>query len=1386
MADQVVNIFLSSPSDVQAEREAAERVVNSLNAEIGMELTLNLIRWEKNFYTASSGFQDQISGTEDSDLVICIFWKSLGSELPEHYRRTDGVLPTGTEFEFEAALNRSLKGPDQVPDILVYRKTADVLFHADTAELEQQQFARFKAFWGRWFRNEQGHYVAGFHTFEDLSDFESQLRMHVRQWIERRTGEITWQDGCPFRGLESFDLEHAPIFFGRDRDVSRLRARFLANALRGVGMLVVAGPSGSGKSSLIKAGLLPNILQTTSLPDLPRFAVQRAFRPSDLAHDWPSTLAWLLFEHAALSDAFSQGDATTPDKLARAMRAAPSAGAMFIEGALNRLAPDDTKKSALILLLDQMEELFAWPTQDQHSFTEFLEECTKTGTVFVVASMRSEFVSRIPDLPALRELTEIDEVTGASAPIITISAPASADLRDIIQKPAQAAGLRYEAGDGARSSLDLRIEQDTPPEALPALQFLLAKLYAMRDGPILTHNSYEKLGGVSQVMARAGDTALQALTDEEQSAFASLARRLVVIRSVEGAAISRPVEESELAKDELRVASVLVKAGLFVRGVRAFRIAHEALLSDWARLAALVSRDRRLFEARYRLGLQARSHADLARSAPARAKSALLTGHALSEGQELQSNWSAQDIGTEVPELPGFIDASIAASRRARLRVRAAVLGIAAVIFGAMVVTMIQIQRAGEFELRAQLQASTAKAAQASLRTGDWPVAVAEARRARSLAQNADTLSLAVSVSLGADSEELVEIRAGDHVEVGFTQQGTLYALEADGKLSIGRSRIAFPAPTRPQERYLDGFAQDSGAAVALTNLGKGFLSRDGEGFEPFTWWSGDMPPPRSQLLKTSNGFVVLIAGRGSFTTPGLPRTPWSILRCTTSVQPISCEDEPFEIDVDRGTQLRSLVVSPDHHFVAYSTSPRGFTHTLYLTELNTNALPKHLGEFEGIRQMVFAESGKTLLIRAKNPEFAGTISQPRRKIFAVNLEGEPKTRTFLELSDSAFSFGANFASSEVFYDCGSQILCVDDDGHTKRKLTRLVASPYSMAMSKDGLQIATIALGELRHWSFADEASSVSILPEASSTGFRALWVSPDKTIFAMERDMFVHRWSPDGTYSKRLGNQILTNNSSLHNIAGLADGTLAMVYGIASVGEYDPSSDTTQFTKTPFAVSRIALNPAGGWVAAGLQGLVRSQGLVPAPDGLRVGGLTSHGEDIFFSTIDGGLWKVVGAGSERAVPYSQSEDTQAGLSLDVHPDGRFISVTRSDRKVLIHDLKNELAPAQLDLPTADSRTVAFSPDGTRIAVLTSAGDLGIWNFDAATNTVAPHVFTDPIPPALVRNVDGPALRQGNWIAWADNDRISIASETGDIIILSIDPDVIDARLNALHVIYE
>lgn len=607
MAPQHFRIFISSPSDVFAERERVERVITRLNGEFGGGL-LEAIRWERSYYTAAKTFQDQIALPSETDLVICILWKRLGFELPPEYVRPDGTTPTGTEYEFEDAMAAArAKG---TPDVLVYRKAAPVLLNAEQVELERAQFEALKTFWARWFRTESGHFTAAYQSFDTTDQFETEVEDHIRQWLARHkvaSAGVTWpieQRGSPFRGLQAFDAAHADVFFGRRRVVERARERLTDAARRGTPFLLVLGTSGSGKSSVARAGLLPRLTQPGAVPgvDVWRCCVMR---PSE-GDSPPHALARALYRPESLPE-LAEGDNPSPADFAQLLSSAPDAAARAVRLALSRGTAaiaaregfDRAVEARLLLVVDQFEEALA-PPEAREVFARALAALAASGVTWVVATLRSDLYALFQASAALMALRD----GGAQLDLVP---PSATELAEIVTGPAAAAGLKFDTrpdGTGLDEVLTGAADQ---PGALPLLQLALDALFEARDPQgLLTFAAFDALGGLSGVVERRAEATLAALDADAAAALPAVLRAVVDVTD-DGVVTSRAALADAFAQPSAarRLIDGFVAARLLLLDTQGaltrVRVAHDALLSGWPRAAALIERDREMLRTRGRV-----------------------------------------------------------------------------------------------------------------------------------------------------------------------------------------------------------------------------------------------------------------------------------------------------------------------------------------------------------------------------------------------------------------------------------------------------------------------------------------------------------------------------------------------------------------------------------------------------------------------------------------------------------------------------------------------------------------------------------------------------------------------------------------------------------------
>jgi len=703
MEEQHFRIFISSPGDVGEERVIAGRVVDLLAGEFGQFLDLEAVLWEHEPLRATDHFQQQIIPPSKTDVVVCILWSRLGTRLPEKFVRRDGSpYGSGTEWEFEDAAQSYRKYG--TPDLLVYRKTLEAVAGLSDKEallkrLEQKE--ALDTFIERWFGSPDDSFKAAFHTFETADEFESLLEAHLRRLIESNLPEhligaepgaqrIMWRQGSPFRGLSSFEFEHASVFFGRTRAVGEVKRAIAARAGAGSAFLMVFGMSGSGKSSLIRAGLLPTLSQPGVIEGvgLWRWCI---LRPGNAAGDLFDGLAQALLGLNALPELAELADVKL---LASYFRNVPEEAIQPIGKALARAAEQaalaEGAVARLALVVDQMEELFTSEELDpaeRASFITMLSALAQSGQVWVIGAMRSDFYHRCAEEPNLVALS-------ADAGQYHLVPPSPVELAQIIRSPARAAGLHFEVAAETGDHLDdvLHASAARDPAALPLLQFTLEEMFKLRsEERVLTFEAYERLGGLAGALSRRAEEIVAGLDPAVQAALPAVFRSLVTVGSEEDApAAARRISLDWVAAvpERKAVVDAFVGARLLVAdraddGSAVVRVAHEALLEHWPRLRAWLEEDREYLRARARVS----AAAERWRKEGAVADLLLPEGKALAEGEALLARRDELD-----PEVVDYVEASLEAQRARFERAQAAhrrrfrIASVAAVVLGLLAI----------------------------------------------------------------------------------------------------------------------------------------------------------------------------------------------------------------------------------------------------------------------------------------------------------------------------------------------------------------------------------------------------------------------------------------------------------------------------------------------------------------------------------------------------------------------------------------------------------------------------------------------------------------------------------------------------------------------------
>lgn len=837
-----IKIFLSSPGDVNEERVFADRVMKRLADRYAPIARLSPVIWEHEPLLASSTFQDQIEKPSATDIVVCILWSRLGTRLPGHIQREDGSrYDSGTEYEFEDAW-RAMQQTGR-PDLLVYRKMAEPLISlADDAQAEERlrQKRALDGFIQKWFHDQDGSLLAAFHAFGDSAEFEEAFEVHLDKLIRRRLEELgidpaptgqaetdmpgdgpRWE-GSPFRGLDTFRFEDAPIFYGRTQAISGVLSALRRKA-DDAAFVLVLGCSGSGKSSLVRAGVMPLLVEPGVIEGVGLWR-RAEFRPSQARDDLFTAFAAALTAPEALPELLSDG--TTRAELADLLRDNPKGAAPLLKGALAQAAQKAAYADAedavaakkglseadrtamrqkiaatapqarLALLVDQLEELFTAAAIDQparDAFMEAVAALARSGRVYVVATLRADFYHRSMEIPALAALKQADGQ-------FDLLPPTPAEIGQIIRLPARRAGLRFEEHPetGARLDDTLRDVAASEPDSLPLLEFTLEELYQARSPQnVLTWAAYDALGGVAGALGRRAEDAYQALDAQARAALPQVMRQIVHVGlGQDQAATKRPATLSAFAEGTAarRLVDAFIAARLFVVGGDedgpSVTLTHEAILSSWPRLVDWLNEDREFLRIRARLAFAAERWDEAGRDA----QLLLPAGRALDEAREMARE-SGADLTPAETALIAQSQARAARGRRVKQMAVAALVALAILASGAAWFANDQRARAA---VNAQAADKARQAAEADRTRAED--SAAEARVARKAAEEneAAALDARAEAETARNRAEVNEATAKARLNDLFQEQGRSALIEGrieDAALILGAAYAGDPKP---------------------------------------------------------------------------------------------------------------------------------------------------------------------------------------------------------------------------------------------------------------------------------------------------------------------------------------------------------------------------------------------------------------------------------------------------------------------------------------------------------------------------------------------------------------------------------------------------------------
>ena len=1142
-------------------------------------------------------------------------------------------------------------------------------------------------------------------------------------------GGLAWP-GCPYLGLVPFQERDARFFYGREELVAQLVQRLVAR-LEGTGMLLVAGESGAGKSSLLRAGLMPRLAAGALEPGSQRWP-RRMIRPTG------SPLRELAIHLAEVAGA-------DPVSVYRSLLAAPGEAPMLVEQAVRTAAshvadsesgsPADTAAPAphrLVLVIDQFEELFTAGGDAEDGRMEreaFIAALHAAATVpagphkrppaLVVAAVRADFVGRLIAYPPLKAALE----TG----LFTVGPMSEAELRLAVTGPAAEAGLAVEPALVETVIAELREKTGggLGSGALPLMSQAMAATWEHGEGSELTLRAYRRAGGVADAVNRSAQAAYDVLTSGQKDAARLVFTQLTII-TADGQLARRRCSRTDLhtpgaqiAADIDAVIDIFSAQRLLVLGEDSVEISHDVLLQAWKQLRDWLGDDQ-LDRALYSQVVTDADTWDINRRDP----SYLYRPGRLATIDAAASRW--QDAPSRYPPLPAtsqeFLQSAHQAARRSARRRRSGFAILALLTVLAVVASGVALnQRAAAVRQRNQAVYNQVIAEAVQFDTSDTPLAAQLNLAVYRIQPTQDLASRLLNTENTPLSSPLVT-DAGAVNSVAFSPDGhTLASGSDDGTVALWD--VGDPTHPRPLSQPLTGTGIAAVASVAFSPDGHMLASGDADGTVRL-WDVTDPahPRPLGQPPLTGTGSAALdslaFSPDGHTLASGDDDGTVALWDIGDPTHP-SALGQPL---TSGGTAVDSVAFSPDGRTLAGG----GADGTVTLWDVADPTHPSALGQPIGptltsgtvaVNSVAFSPDGHTLA--SGNAD--GTVA-----LWDIGDPAHPSA-----LGQPLTSSGSAAVDSVAFSPDGHTLASGSLDG----TVVLWDVAVDSVAFSPNGHTLASGSLdGTIRLWSLPQTVLTSTGIAAVDSVAF-----SPDGHTLASGSDHgTVQLWDvADPTHPSPLGQPLTSGGTAVDSVAFSPDGrTLASGSDHGTVQLWDvadpthPSPLGQPLTSGGTAVDSVAFSPDGRTLASGSgDGLVQLWDVAdpahPRPLGQPpvIGGavdsvaFSPDGHALAGGGLDGTvwLWDVADPAHPSPLGVALTSGTATVLSVAFSPDGHTLASGNSYGVIRLWDVADPAHPRPLGQPltggTAYVDSVAFSPDGHTLASGDADGTVRLWD---------------------------------------------------------------------------
>ncbi|GAB1543701.1 hypothetical protein NUACC21_63770 [Scytonema sp. NUACC21] len=1092
---------------------------------------------------------------------------------------------------------------------------------------------------------------------------------------------------CPYQGLSAFHQENADFFFGRKKFIASLVEAVNSNPL-----VPVIGASGSGKSSLVFAGLIPHLQATLDVGIV-------SFRPGKNPFD---ALAAALNPLCQSLVRQQQGDVR--ENARSSMEINLKKDLELDKTSLYHYVKNIVRYSGyqhLVLVADQFEELYTLATQaESQPFLDALLYAVQFGRKFtLVLTLRADFLRNALDYQPFGEALQ------RYAPLL-LTPMNSEELRDAIEEPAAKMKVELESGLTSRLINDLGNQLGR----LPMLEFALTQLWSKQKNWYLTHEAYEEIGGLEKALANYADDVLNPLSvpdkEKAQRVFIQL------VRPGEGTEDTRRVAtRTEVGEENWDLVKRLADARLVVTGwdeiekIETVEIVHEALIREWGTLREWIKANREFRIWQERLKPDVQEWQELNKN---HQPEALLQGTRLAVAQE----WYEQRREQLTQSEQNFITASITRQqqelRQNKRRQQLIVLGLGGGLVVTLILTLLawwQWQNARLNEIKAIGLSSQAllissqdfdalieslKAFKKLNKTPWFPAFYLPKEKA--ILQQQINILLQEALYKVTERNRL-ERHTDEVTDVSFSPLGNTIATASKDKT------VKLWSLDGAQIQTLQGH-QDLVQSVRFSPKGKIIATASWDGTVKLWTTEGQL----MTTLKDHNTKVNSV----SFSPDG--KTIASA-DAKGYIKLWGIDGKLIKTFKGHEKSILNLSFSPDGHTVATASQDK----TVKLWNRDGKELRTFVGHKDWVWSVSFSPDGRKIATASRD-ETVKLWSMEGQEIRTLNAHKEATSVSFTPDGQKIATVGSD-QTIKIWSESGSQLQTLK--GHKDWI--------WSVSFSPDGKTIATASKdGTAKLWQLKGKKHQ---LQQVHNGAIYSLSFSPDGSQYATaSKDKTVKLWRRDGEFIKTLKLDDTSKDTWFTHVNFSPDGQIiATATADGNVILWNRLGEKIKAFKAHNQkwIWQVSFSPDGKTFAtAGHDGLVKLWNL----NGNQLQTIEAHTKDededgegvnsVSFSpdgkTIATAGWdKTVKLWTIPGKPIKTLKGHLDGVhSVSFSPDGKTIATASEDRTVKLWTIQGQFN-GNIKGHNAAVFRVRFSPDGKTIATASLDRTVKLWHLD-------------------------------------------------------------------------